>query len=137
MLYYLQQVMMIAPIDADEDEAKCVAEKYWGQRDQRSPSGVMRDFELQHHNRDDDGDHSIAESFQTVLSHLFKSSASQLKWSADILSASVQSTLSAPGEFIWSIVRAARSGGQDVRDPLKSIIRKDDSQAELQIHPKV
>jgi len=38
------------------------------------------------------------------------------EWSADILSASVRSTLSATNPF-ENVVRAARSGGQDVRAP--------------------
>src|SRR6266436_3658766 len=82
----------------------------------------MRDFELEHHNRDDDGDHSITESFQTVLSHLFKivrwyrlkmergHPVRQRAWHAQL----------SFGELVRA-VRAARSGGQDVRAPLPTL----------------
>src|SRR5260370_37395730 len=65
----LQQVVMIAPVDADEDKAKRVAEKYGSDRDQRLPGSLVRNFEFQHHDRDDDRDHSVAECFQPALTH--------------------------------------------------------------------
>src|SRR6266481_872196 len=80
----------------------------------------MRDFELEHHNRDDDGDHSITESFQTVLSHLFKI----VRWyrlkmerGHPVRQRALHAQLSF-GELVRA-VRAARSGGQDVRAPLR------------------
>src|SRR5260221_12423406 len=66
----LQQMVMITPIDSHEDEAKSVAEKYESERDQRSPGGVMRNFDLQHHDGDDDRNYPVTESFQPVFSHL-------------------------------------------------------------------
>src|SRR2546423_14062534 len=69
MLDHLQQVVMIAPVDAQEDKAKHVAEKHRSDRYERIPTGVMRHFQFQHHDGDDDRNHSIAESFKPALSH--------------------------------------------------------------------
>ncbi len=61
---------MIAPVDTDEDKAKRVAEKYGSDRDQRLPGSLVRNFEFQHHDRDDDRDHSVAERLQPSFAHL-------------------------------------------------------------------
>jgi hypothetical protein len=65
----VEHVMMIVPVDADEDEAQDVAEEDRQQRPQFVQAVAMRHPELQHHDRDDDRDHTIAERFQPSLAH--------------------------------------------------------------------
>src|ERR1700739_614195 len=66
----MQQVMMIVPIDADINETQDVAEedRQYGQQVVRAVT--PRYFHFQHHDRDDDRDHAIAESLQSSCPHL-------------------------------------------------------------------
>src|SRR5882672_1564221 len=66
----LQQVMMIAPVDAEKNKAQQVTEKDRAHRAERLPTGVMRHPEFEHHDGDDDRDHPIAESFKPAFGHL-------------------------------------------------------------------
>ena len=65
----LQQVMMIAPVDTDEDKAQHIGEKHWRNRREGRPTGVMRHFQFQDHDGDDDRNHPIAERFKPAFSH--------------------------------------------------------------------
>src|SRR5690349_7367916 len=69
VLNHLQQMMMVAPIDADKNEAEDVAKKHRGQRPQRRKAGAERHTQLEHHDRDDDCDHAVTECFEAVASH--------------------------------------------------------------------
>src|SRR5437773_9705470 len=69
MLDHLQQVMMIAPVDADENKAKQVAEKNGAHWTQRIPTGVMWHPQFQHHDGNDDRNHTIAECFHSTFAH--------------------------------------------------------------------
>ncbi len=63
-------MMVIIPVDADENIAQHVAEKsrnHWTQARQR---GFVRDAQIEHHDRDEDGDHAIAESFEPSFAHI-------------------------------------------------------------------
>src|SRR5258707_1813663 len=65
----LQQVMMIAPIDAYKNKTQQVTEKHWGNGNQRLPTGDMRHLQLQNHDGDNNRNHAIAECFQSALGH--------------------------------------------------------------------
>src|SRR2546425_8857525 len=62
-------MMMVAPIDAEKNETKYIAEKDRNHRTQRSQIRSVRRSQLQHHNGDDDGHHTIAERFHSPLTH--------------------------------------------------------------------
>ena len=59
LVHGLQQVMMIVPVDAHEHKAQRVTQKHWNYRDQRGRFRTFRHFQLQHHDRNDDGNHAI------------------------------------------------------------------------------
>src|SRR5271155_865994 len=65
----LEHVVMIAPVDADENETEHIAEKNRNDWTQRHQIGAVRHFQLQHHNGDNDGDNAVAEGFETSLIH--------------------------------------------------------------------
>ena len=74
-LHRVQQVVMIVPVDADEHEAQHIRQEHRHQRRERRDIGPVRHLHLQHHDRDDDGDHAIAERFQPSLAHSMLSHA--------------------------------------------------------------
>src|SRR5580765_5933825 len=65
----MKQMMVIAPIDLDEDKTQHVAEEDREKRAQRSPARVLGRFEFQHHDGDDDGQHAVAECFEPAFTH--------------------------------------------------------------------
>src|ERR1700752_2048652 len=62
--------MVIIPVDADEDIAQQVAEKSRDHGTQARQRGFVRDAQIEHHDRDEDGDHAIAESFEPSFAHI-------------------------------------------------------------------
>src|SRR6266852_5202493 len=62
--------MMVVPVDADINETQDVAEKRRHQRQQFFPTVAVWDLHLQHHDRYDDRDHSVAERLQPSFAHL-------------------------------------------------------------------
>src|SRR5689334_9300736 len=60
---------MIVPVDADVEKAQHVAQEHGKYRLQRLEVDAVWHFQLQNHNRDDDGQHSVAKRFQPVLFH--------------------------------------------------------------------
>ena len=65
----MNQMVMVAPIDTHEHEAKKVAAKCREKRTNRLPIGGGWDLDLQYHDRNDDGKHTITESFETRFVH--------------------------------------------------------------------
>src|SRR6266404_8362593 len=68
-LDYLEKMMVIAPVDADENKTQHVTKKQRGNWDQGPPTGVVRYSEFEHHDGDDDRNHPITESFQAASGH--------------------------------------------------------------------
>src|ERR1041384_5903270 len=70
----MQHVMMVVPVDAHVNKTQNVAEKYRQQWTQIIQSAAVRHLNLQHHDRDDDCHHAVAECFQPSSSHLYSES---------------------------------------------------------------
>src|SRR5262249_32192702 len=66
----VQQVVMVVPVDGDVDEAQDVARQDGRQLTQRCQVRALRHLQLEHHDRDDDGDHPVAEGFHPFGSHV-------------------------------------------------------------------
>src|SRR5262245_24791456 len=70
MLDRLEEMMMIVPVDAENDETQNVTEedrRDWSQRREVRPDWYAQ---LEHHDRDDYRDHAITEGFQAIAGHL-------------------------------------------------------------------
>src|SRR5450631_3901672 len=65
----VEHVVVVVPVDADVDEAEDVAEHYRQDRLQGGKIAAGGHFHLQDHDGDDDGQHAVAEGFQSVCSH--------------------------------------------------------------------
>ena len=65
----VQHVVVVVPVDADVDEAQDVGEEVR----QRLAQGVqilaVRHLQLEDEDRDDDGEHAIAECFESTFAH--------------------------------------------------------------------
>src|SRR5690348_3220834 len=70
-LHQVHQVMMIVPIDADENKAQNIGREHWPERMKVVPTIALGHLHFQNHNGENDGDHAIAESFESVLVHVF------------------------------------------------------------------
>ena len=64
----MQHVMVIVPVDAEIDEAEHVAQEH---RDLWAPEAstlvAVRHLQLEHHDGDDDGNHTVAKRFDRPL----------------------------------------------------------------------
>src|SRR3954471_4611042 len=65
----VEHVVMIVPVDADVDEAEHVAQEHRDHRYEGREIRSVRYLHLQHHHRDDDRDHAIAERLEPALPH--------------------------------------------------------------------
>lgn len=70
MLNGLQQVMVVAPINADEDKAHGIAKKHRQQWAQRRQVSIVRWAQFEHHDRDDNRDHAVTECFHAIAGHV-------------------------------------------------------------------
>jgi len=66
----VQHVMVVVPIDSDVEEAQDVGEKDRQQGAEVLEAVTMGNFQLQHHDGDDDGDDTVAEGFQASFWHV-------------------------------------------------------------------
>ena len=62
-------MMMIDPVDRDDDEAQDIGEKSRPHPCQGSWTGIMRRFQLQNHDGNENGHNAVAERFDPVRSH--------------------------------------------------------------------
>ena len=65
----LKEMMVVAPINSHEDEAEDVAEENRSDRAEHCQTVPQRHAQLEHHDRDDDRDHTIAKGFQSGAGH--------------------------------------------------------------------
>src|SRR5208283_4471520 len=70
LLYRLQQMMVVAPVDSEEDEAEKVTQESGEQVPQFIEIGPPRNHEAQNHDGDNDGKDVVAEGFHAGLAHL-------------------------------------------------------------------
>src|SRR5436189_121497 len=65
----LEHVVMVVPVNAEEDEAHDVGGygRHYGP--ERAPLRPVRHLELQHHDRDENRDHAVAEGQQPFRAH--------------------------------------------------------------------
>src|SRR5690349_17563643 len=61
--------MMVAPVDADIEITHHIATEDRQQRSQTFQCHVVRRAQFQHHDRDDDSDHAVAERFNSAGGH--------------------------------------------------------------------
>ena len=73
----VQHVMVVVPVDAEEHVAQHVGEERWRELPRGGQSDVVRHFQLQHHDRDDDGEHAVAEGLEPVLGHVRQCSGNE------------------------------------------------------------
>src|SRR5439155_14206143 len=69
VVHRLKQMMVVMPVDPDEDETQHIAESRWNQRLQGRPCCIVRRSQLEHHDGYDDGDDSVTECFEACLAH--------------------------------------------------------------------
>src|SRR5215467_5009292 len=68
-VHKMDEMMMVDPVNRDNDEAKNIREENRPHSRQGSRCWIMRRLQLQHHNRDENGDDTIAECFNPIRLH--------------------------------------------------------------------
>jgi hypothetical protein len=65
----VNEMMMIDPVDSDDDEAQDIGKKGWPHLRQGSWRRIVRRLQLQNHDGNENGDDAIAECFDPVRFH--------------------------------------------------------------------
>src|SRR5689334_18288331 len=65
----VKHVVMIVPIDAEVNVAQHVAHEHRDKWREGSEAVTMRNLHFEHHDRDDDREHAVAERLKSVLAH--------------------------------------------------------------------
>src|ERR1700730_4411441 len=65
----VNEMMMIDPVDGDDDEAQDIGKKGWPHFRQGSWGRIMRRLQLQNHDGNENSDNAIAERFDPVRFH--------------------------------------------------------------------
>ena len=66
---HLHEVVVIVPVDRNEDEAEEVDGELWHERPQVVQAAAGGWTEAEDHDRDDHGDNAVAERFETARAH--------------------------------------------------------------------
>src|SRR5262245_15971340 len=66
---HVQGVMMVVPVDGEKREAQHVHQELGPQGLERRPARAVRRVQLEHHDGDDDRDHTVTEGFEPPLGH--------------------------------------------------------------------
>jgi hypothetical protein len=69
MFNCLQEMMVIAPIDAEENKTQNITQEHRRKRQKDAYIGALRYSQFEHHNSDNDGDNPIAECFHAPFGH--------------------------------------------------------------------
>src|SRR6266478_1811311 len=64
-----EHVMVVVPIDAQQDKAQHIDEEYRHQPRKCSEIGAVRHLQLQYHDRNKDCDYAVGEGAQSLSSH--------------------------------------------------------------------
>src|SRR5207302_4685653 len=67
--HQVNEIMMIDPVDSDDDEAQDIGKKGWPHLRQGSWRRIVRRLQLQNHDGNENGDNAIAECFDPVRFH--------------------------------------------------------------------
>src|SRR5258706_3609659 len=65
----VQQMVMVAPVDSEVNEAQDVNQKHGQNRRQRFEVRAVRNLQLEHQDRDEDREHAIAERLESPFGH--------------------------------------------------------------------
>jgi len=70
----MEQVMVIVPIDADEDKAHYIGQEHRDDRCENHCIDPLGHLNLENHDGDDHRDYTITEGFQSTLGHFWGAS---------------------------------------------------------------
>jgi hypothetical protein len=135
--------MVVLPIDGNVEEAEHVAREDRDELTERRPVITERNFQLEYHDGDDDGDHTVSEGIQAVVLHDPPSFQLSLSFSVSILGfqlgarelldplgKNLQATRRKPLVADFGSGRAAGKSSSVAANPLPHIACKDLNESE-------